>query len=228
VADVARGVGLIWLGDVLVLLPLASVAFATGRPDAALPLRWAPLDAMVTLVGCWYFASRKYRRPSGLALGLTPVKAWVPAASAVLGVLLALLAIVSDRFDGDTNTPIEGMISSITQRPGGGLYVAALVTAMPLAEELYYRGFIYPALAARWGRAIAVAVVTLWFGSVHVYQLSGNLVAMAVVFGVGLVLTLLRAFTGSTWPGLAAHVAYNATLAVPIALDAVRRLGGRS
>ena len=152
----------------------------------------------------------------------------MPAASAVLGVLLALLAIVSDRFDGDTKTPMEGMISSITQRPGGGLYVAALVTAMPLAEELYYRGFIYPALAARWGRAIAVAVVTLWFGSVHVYQLSGNLVAMAVVFSVGLVLTLLRAFTGSTWPGLAAHVAYNATLAVPIAVDAVRRLGGRS
>jgi membrane protease YdiL (CAAX protease family) len=225
-ADVARGVGLIWLGDFLVFLPPAILS-GTGHGDDSWALRWAPLDALVTLVVCWYVASHKYRRPSGIALGLTPVKGWIAGASAALGVVMALLAAVTDRWDGDAKTPIEGMLSSMMDRPGGGLYAAALITAMPLAEEIYYRGFIFPALAVRWGRGIAVAVVTLWFGLVHVYQLSGNPVAMTVVATVGLVFSLLRAFTGSTWPGLAAHVAYNATLALPIAIEGLKRLEGK-
>ena len=96
----------------------------------------------------------------------------------------------------------------------GGL---AVVVA-PFMEELFFRGFLFPALQ-RLGALVAVLLTSVTFAAVHGAQYGWAWTAVLLMFVVGLVLTLLRARTGSVVPGFLLHVAYNLTLFVMLYLS---------
>ena len=76
--------------------------------------------------------------------------------------------------------------------------------AGPLAEELLYRGAGI-SLLRPYGVATAVIATAVLFGLAH-----GLLLSLGALVLFGLVTALLRVHTGSIYPPLAVHVAFNA------------------
>lgn len=95
-----------------------------------------------------------------------------------------------------------------------GAYLMGIfgVTAAPLVEELFFRGFLYPVLARRLGVALGVGVTSMLFALIHQSQLGHAWGPLLLLFIVGLVLTIARARTGSVAPGFVIHVSYNFSL----------------
>lgn len=85
------------------------------------------------------------------------------------------------------------------------LFVVAVVMA-PVAEETYFRGWIFTGLRARWGLWPAMIVSSLLFALAH-YE-STHLYALAV-FPLGLILAALRARTGSARTSMVFHAVNN-------------------
>ena len=98
----------------------------------------------------------------------------------------------------------------------GGAGVAASVLMVvvigPFAEEVFFRGFIFPALRARLGLAWALAVSGAIFAVFHV-----NPKVMLPIFVTGVLLAWLYHKTGSIWPPFVAHALQNA-LALAVSL----------
>jgi CAAX protease family protein len=86
------------------------------------------------------------------------------------------------------------------------------LTLGPLVEELFFRGFLYPAMARRWGLAASVVATSALFASIHASQLAHAWAPLLLVFFVGVVLTLVRARTHSVARTFLIHVGYNGTL----------------
>jgi membrane protease YdiL (CAAX protease family) len=82
----------------------------------------------------------------------------------------------------------------------------------PLIEEILFRGLIFP-LAARAMGVIAGTIITaLLFSLMHQSQLAHAWAPLLVIFGVGLVLTTIRARANSLAASWIVHFSYNATL----------------
>lgn len=96
----------------------------------------------------------------------------------------------------------------------GSAYLMAVFGVMiaPLMEELFFRGFLYPVLARRIGVAFGTALTAFLFALIHQSQLGYAWAPLLLLFVVGLVLTGVRAYTGSVARGFLIHVGYNATL----------------
>lgn len=91
--------------------------------------------------------------------------------------------------------------------------VIGLVTA-PFFEEVIFRGYFYYVLERVKGRGIAVLVVTLIFGGIHIEQYSGDYYSILAVMGIGLMLTLVRAWTGSAKPSIIMHYVFNISMVI--------------
>lgn len=83
------------------------------------------------------------------------------------------------------------------------------VTLAPLMEELFFRGFLYPVLARSMGVTASVVLTSVLFTSIHAPQLARAWVPLLLLFSVALILTLLRARTGSVAASFLVHVGYN-------------------
>jgi membrane protease YdiL (CAAX protease family) len=79
--------------------------------------------------------------------------------------------------------------------------VVALVA--PIVEELAYRGLGFT-LLERWGRWVAVVVTAVLFGASH-----GLIEGLPVLTVFGILIGWLRSRTGSVYPGMLVHGAFN-------------------
>lgn len=156
------------------------------------------------------FAFYLYRTPRvGLSL-YAPTRhagAWLFGAMALALVLRPMASLALRVVPATGEAPIEAFISW----PSGALAFAALGMVVPLAEELFFRGFVYGTLAPL-GRGIAIPLTTVLFAAVHAQQTWGNWGALLAVTVTGFVLTCLRALSGSTLVPAVAHLLYNLTL----------------
>lgn len=111
--------------------------------------------------------------------------------------------------------PAKGVapITTFIAAPSGALAFALIGLLSPLAEELFFRGFIYSALE-RYGRAFAIAGSAGLFAALHYLQTAGSPGAFLAIAASGLFFTALRAITGSVHASILAHFAYNAALAL--------------
>ncbi len=92
----------------------------------------------------------------------------------------------------------------------------AAMTLVPLMEELFFRGFLYPVVARRMGVIFAVLFTAVSFTAIHVPQLadphmplSASWGAVLLIFIIGLALTIVRAVKKSVAAGVLVHMAYN-------------------
>jgi uncharacterized protein len=105
--------------------------------------------------------------------------------------------------------PIEQFFTT----PTSAYTLAAFgVLVAPLVEELFFRGFLYPALARWMGQGLGVVLTALLFALLHASQLAMAWAPLLVVFVVGLVLTLIRVRTNSVASCVLVHAGYNLTL----------------
>jgi membrane protease YdiL (CAAX protease family) len=100
--------------------------------------------------------------------------------------------------------------SVLLQMPNEALALAlsflAIVILAPLAEELFFRGWIYGALRARLSASWSVPLCTIIFAIAH---WDGMGLYPIAVLAPGLALTLLREGAGSTKSTFLAHAVYN-------------------
>lgn len=86
------------------------------------------------------------------------------------------------------------------------------VLVAPLFEELFFRGFLYPALYRRIGFFAALVLNSLLFAFTHEGQLAHAWAPLLVLFVVGMSLTYVRERTGSVAKSFLVHAGYNAFL----------------
>ena len=127
----------------------------------------------------------------------------------------AVMALLSEISSGllqrwtPKNLPIEEFFK--TAASGYALALFGVFVA-PFVEELFFRGFLYPALE-RWIGVVAGLVVTsAAFALLHGGQLGEAWAPMLVLFLVSAVLTAVRIRTRSVATCVLVHMGYNATL----------------
>jgi len=81
----------------------------------------------------------------------------------------------------------------------------------PIAEEIFFRGYVLPGLVKRFGIVWALLLSSLMFGMFHI-----DPAAIVPTFALGLALGWVYLKTGSIWPAMFAHGLHN-TVAVVIA-----------
>ncbi len=128
-----------------------------------------------------------------------------------VGVLMLGFDVLGRFLPMPKNTPFDQFFD----RPFDAYLTAAFaVTLGPLMEELFFRGFLYPVVARRWGAVWGILFTALPFGLMHFFQYGNSWGAVLIVFMVGVVLTSVRAMTKSVASSFLAHVGYNGTLMV--------------
>lgn len=136
--------------------------------------------------------------PSGLAIGLAGIS---------VSALYAKLA--------GTLVPGAGGAVSL----GLLLWGAAVVLFQTVAEEAYFRGWLQPALASRWGLAAALVATSLAFAALHVAGGARGTVSLLNLFLGGLVFGLLAARGRGLAAAIGAHFAWNVVEQLGYGLD---------
>lgn len=96
-------------------------------------------------------------------------------------------------------------------------FFAAAIVA-PIVEEIFFRGFVYAGLRARWGVAGALLLSAVFFTALHF-----TLDLFVPIFILGVFLAWVYEKTGSLYPGILLHASNNAIALVT--LWAIRATG---
>ncbi len=112
-------------------------------------------------------------------------------------------------------SPIDAPIEVFVARPSGALAFGAMALAVPLAEEVFFRGFVHGSAARALGAPAAVVASSTLFVLAHAPQAWGAWGGLGAVALLGTTLALLRAVTGSCATTMLAHLAYNVVLTAP-------------
>lgn len=226
------GFGIFFIGSVL-LIPAGIFRFMqVFNPQ----LRFTDLSAVeqvliqailnVTLVGFIYILVRVvYREPFRQFIHWFRNETLSVGHLVMFGASMALtVLVVSSFFPPAEPPPIETLLSNMT-----ALWVFALfgVGVAPLFEEIIFRGFLFKVLAGLGGPRVAVKGTAVLFALLHIPQLWGSWAGIALIFGVGYVLSQARDRSNSLIPSFIMHTAYNATLFTLFALSSlVEKDGG--
>jgi uncharacterized protein len=144
------------------------------------------------------------------ALGLRSTRFWpaVGWAAVLLGAFWLASGIVVSIF----GEPPEQEITEEIKSEDGVLalagYVSITCMVAPIAEEVFFRGFLFPVLRARTGVAWGVVITGALFSLVHALGSPVEALIVLVVLGAGLCLLYLR--TGSLLPCIGLHALNNA------------------
>lgn len=82
------------------------------------------------------------------------------------------------------------------------------MVAAPVAEEMFFRGFLQGRLRQGFGPVLAIGLTTIAFSLVHY---SGNLLHPLGVAVMSIGCGVLRERTGSLWPAILLHAVNNSS-----------------
>ncbi len=123
------------------------------------------------------------------------------------GAVLAVAVSFAGGFLNSKETlPIEQLLQA---RVSIVLFGVLGVLLAPLVEETIFRGFLYPVIARRLGMAAGIAITGTLFGLMHAAQLWGGWGQIALLIFVGVVLTWVRARSGTVAASYFVHLGYN-------------------
>ena len=210
--QVVLGVGLVLLS----LIPVTSISIGggalAGSYDEA-TIVWVSIHLMALAIIAVVWRLGIYRRPSpwrllGLSAINYPVVKAVMMALGALGASLLFTVVYSavvDLFGSDLLSPPD--ISSEIAFPGAAILITlqAVAVVTPLAEEVFFRAFVFSGLIPRLGVLKAMVLSAAIFSAFHL-----TLGVLIPVFVTGLLLAFLYHKTGSLWPCVLAHAGQNA------------------
>ena len=180
------------------------------------------VPAHILTVGiAWAVVTNWGRYPFFATLGFSWPKSWGPVKGTLLCIGLAVLLLamggIITTLIGGTKTQLDLIIESSAATR---ITVALLsfLTA-PFVEELIYRGIVYPAVARLTGAGWAIAIVSVLFAGVHYVQYKNNLGVVLVILILSIVLTTLRAVSGSLLPSFMLHLIFNGLQSVFLLLQ---------
>jgi membrane protease YdiL (CAAX protease family) len=150
------------------------------------------------------------QRPPLAAFGLREPDSWKNALVTLMVIYIgfwALTLIVALILGNAKDQDIVVDLKSQDSLPILGGFIVMTCIVAPLAEEFFFRGFMFGTLR-RQGLWIAAGVTGLAFGLVHVFGSPIAFIVPLALLGFGL--CLLRERTGSLYPGIALHSINNA------------------
>lgn len=166
---------------------------------------FAPLIVIALLGGV-------IERRNALAPGARPVAGFgVGLLIGLAGVSVAVLYAWLSGGLADNGAPNAGAALLLW-----GLGVVALQVT---AEELYFRGWLQPALTARWGQPLGIVAAALAFGALHVAGGARAPVSLLNLFLGGLMFGLFAARNGGLAAAMGVHFAWNAAEQLGWGLD---------
>ncbi|MEN3327331.1 MAG: protease family protein [Acidobacteriota bacterium] len=175
---------------------------------------------MLTFVIVWLLITYGGRRPFWKNIefewptNASPVV--VTLVSVLVAALLFLLALGVTSLYGEHKTDLDLLIESSMYTRVATAFVA--VATAPLVEEIVYRGLLYRTLEKAAGMGVAIAIVSLLFAGVHVFQYRNNLAVIIVITLLSITLTVSRAVTGKLLPAFIIHLVFNGIQSVLIVL----------
>ena len=218
---------------ILVASVFAMLAFVPGATFKARALRLSALPelmivaqmlAYLLLLGYMYILVTKERRSPRFWKTIHwnwPANIWP---FVVGGLAMQIVFLLLGRF---LPFPKETPFDALLRRPATVVLIAVFaVTLGPLMEELFFRGFLYPVLARRFGMGTGISVTAFGFGLMHAAQYGYSWASVFLIFLVGVVLGAVRARKDSVAASFLVHAAYNSTiiLMLLIATDGFRHL----
>ena len=209
-AAVRVAAGLVLLGAATIATGLVPFFGAVAGLGRGLFLAIVQIAAALVLVRGKPASAELHPRAAALGLA-APSRGWWLLAAPPIGIALWLLSGFLLRFVPSTG---EAAIEAFVAWPSGLLAVALVAVIVPLAEELFFRGFVYGTLDARFGARTAFVATVLLFAVAHLPQVWHAWGALASILVTGIALTALRARTGSVLVPALAHLAYNGINAV--------------
>ena len=212
--------------------PAVSKAGAITVQHPKLQLAAMAVTYLVTLAAAWFFFPVLWKRSflSGLSWNGRAARTQAGKLMGLALILGGMVQIVSHFIQTPKSLPIGEFFASATD--------AWLITAFgtilaPLFEEICFRGFLLPAFAIaydwlsldrtpearlRWQSTTTLTPAAFLFSGVvssglfallHAQQVLHNLPALAILFAVSLVLTLVRVRTQSVAASTLVHGTYN-------------------
>lgn len=119
-----------------------------------------------------------------------------------------VLGVLGSRLPMPKTTPFEKLFET----PSDAYLLAIIATTLgPFMEELFFRGFFYPVVAKQWGAGWGIFLAALPFALLHMQQYGYSWGILLVIFGVGVVCGIVRAYTKSVGACFLVHAAYNGT-----------------
>ena len=109
--------------------------------------------------------------------------------------------------------PKEMPVDAFFRTPLDAWMVALFgILIAPIAEEIAFRGFLYPALRPWTGRILAALLTSLPFALLHAQQVAHAWGPLAMVFLVSMMLVAIRERTGSVAASALVHACYNLSI----------------
>jgi uncharacterized protein len=190
-------------------LPALSRIRSADLADNPLVLLPAQLAAyLLIFAALWRLFTHYYRIGFFRALLWRWPPRWLRflAAGALLGLAIQF---VSNWLPAPPNLPIDEMLRTPSE---AWLMAVFGVLIAPFAEEVFFRGLLFPALARHTGTLVSLLVTSLLFGAIHSAQLAGAWTQIACIALVGCVLTAVRWRFHSLASSTLVHVGYNGVL----------------
>jgi membrane protease YdiL (CAAX protease family) len=184
-----------------------------GRPEFGLRTTDGFLIAAVSteaalLLLAWVRAAQPgvlSLRALGAPRGVPRVLGWGLLGGVLLFGLSAVVQVVLQRF-GVVQTQMEGYAWMRALAPHQFLLIVlAGAVLAPIAEETFFRGYVFASYRVRYGPLVAAVLSALLFGALHL-----NVQAFVPIFCMGLLLAWLYQRTESLLPGIIAHGLNNA------------------
>lgn len=153
-----------------------------------------------------------FQSPFAEGMGWRWPRKWLafPFAGALLA---ASVLLVMSQLPSPGDLPIEHFFRGpldAWMMAGFGVLIA------PVAEEILFRGLLFPALAVRVGTLLSVVLTALSFAVLHATQLGRAWSPLLMLFMVGVVLTVVRWRARSLAASVLTHMGYNAAMFVEL------------
>jgi hypothetical protein len=203
---------LLFAAAVFVIALLTVVGFAGhylhAPPESGL---WSVLEEGVAYLLFFLFLKIVFaRHGKGLlaSLGWTKLGPFNPVSLALTGLGLSLFVATLQfiTVSNSADTPFQKMLEDPASRLVVGLFS---VTVAPIAEELFFRGFLQPVLVSSMGAFPGILLTSFMFGGLHLAQYGYIWQIGVLLTVVGFLLGTIRHLTGSTRASSIVHIAFN-------------------
>ncbi len=196
------------VGSLVIDLPAIALGaeVTSSHTPAGLTLADTFVQDLAFVVSSVYCARLGGRAVRAWQFGLRPPGVGWRSAIRMILLLLAAFILLDAVWAELLHPGKEKLLNQLGTNEGALLLVlsAGLTCVVaPMCEEFLFRGFIFTALRSSWGTLPAALATGLLFGGVHATSAPAADLLPLAALGFGL--CLLYRYTGSLYPGMAAH-----------------------